>query len=460
MMTSNFDLQHSNAFGVHTGISSECRDDIDRIKDNSEHITSFELSTQDAAQFSQQAWELLGRYIANNTNLEQIKLNNCNLTDRKMALLFKELTNSESLKKLDIGGVSRYNEFGIEGVRCMVPFLQNSPNLSIFDLVSNDNFDSECFDLLIRSLQGATITDLNFHYCNIRDISVLESYNLPKLKILCLIGNKIGKEGCITISNLLQKEGTTLGCLILMSAGIDDEGAEMIASSLKNNTTLEVICLENNDGITGKGCKAFLKLVVDVSSTESTYKSNHKLRVCRLINIDEHENEIQTLITSVCKEKRSILRGRDYYSNKGRERVITYQLDSQNRKKLCHLQGIDYSPGNIFADIEPVLMPKVLSLIGDRHGQSELYTALIPTAPDLLSYIDRKAKLNDILTNNTAQIAALTQQLTCLTAQNADIHRRLELVELGDTKQLENEGGTDQSRVREGVPSCNKRQRS
>merc|ERR1712216_270410 len=139
----------------------------------------------------------------------------------------------------------------------------------------------------------------------------------------CLVGNKIGREGCVTISNLLQKEGTTLACLILMNAGIDDEGTELLASSLKHNTKLEVICLESNDGITEKGCKAFLKLVVDVSSIDSSYKSNHKLRVCRLINIDEHENEIQTLITSVCKEneKRS--------SNKGREKVITYQLNSQ-----------------------------------------------------------------------------------------------------------------------------------
>ena len=99
-------------------------------------------------------------------------------------------------------------------------------------------------------------------------------------------------------------------------------------------------------------------------------------------------------------------------------------------------------------------------MIGDRHGQSELYSALIHTAPDLLSYIDRKAKLNDILTNNTAQIAALTKQLACLTAHNADVHRRLELVELGDTKQqLGNKEDTKQDERDKGVRG-NKRQRS
>ena len=60
---------------------------------------------------------------------------------------------------------------------------------------------------------------------------------------------------------------------------------------------------------------------------------------------------------------------------------------------------------------------------------------------------------------NTAQIAALTKQLARLTAQNADIHRRLELVELGDTKQLENKEDTKQDERDKGGRS-NKRQRS
>ena len=121
-------------------------------------------------------------------------------------------------------------------------------------------------------------------------------------------------------------------------------------------------------------------------------------------------------------------------------------------------------PGNIFADIEPVLLPKILSLIGDRHGQSELYNALVHTAPDLLSYIDQKAMLNDALLKNTARATALSQQCeqkvaeyeqkiaalkanilaetSRLTAHNVEVKNRLELIELGDRKQsLDGEGG-------------------
>ena len=148
--------------------------------------------------------------------------------------------------------------------------------------------------------------------------------------------------------------------------------------------------------------------------------------------------------------------------------MINYQLNSLKRKKFCHLQGIEYKPGVIFTDIEPVLLPQVLALIGDRHGQSDLYTALIPTAPDLLSYIDRKALIDrtlakneekaSILSRECAQkvtkyeqkveeykkkyekkMAALKTELLCetsrLTAEKNDLNHRRELIDVGDSRQ-------------------------
>jgi len=468
-MTSNFDLQHSNAFGVHTGISRQCRDSIIGIKDNSEHLQSFELYPHNAAQFSDLAWQLLGRYIANNTHLDDINLNHCGITDEIMALLFEGLTRSASLTSLRLS----QNEFGIEGLRSMIQFLQNSPLLKSlwFNLPDTQIFNTKCFDLIIRSLNGTFIQNLCFVRCNITDISALESCNLPNLGILSLIGNKIGRDGCLVLSNLLRQEDTVLTHLYLQNTGIDDEGAKTIANSLQENTQLEGLTLEDND-ITEEGRRAFLKLLVDISSMESIYTSNHTLDTCRLIYEDDGEdedmnedtNEIQSLINSACTANINST------GNPGRAKVIKYQLNSQKRKELCQLQGIEYSYSNIFADIEPVLLPKILALISSEHGQSELYTALIPTAPDLLSYIDKKAMLNDTLAKNTAHANALNEEkaaflakyereMACLTAHNTDIHRRLELVELGDTKQLRNKEDTKQDERDKGGRS-NKRQRS
>lgn len=152
----------------------------------------------------------------------------------------------------------------------------------------------------------------------------------------------------------------------------------------------------------------------------------------------------------------------------GRAKVIEYQLNSQKRKVLCQLQGIDFSYSNIFADIDPILLPNIIALIGDRHGQSELYTALIPTAPDLLSYIDRKALIDRTLAKNEAKaavlshdcaqkvtkyeqkveeykkkyekkMAALKTELLCetsrLTAENNELIDRRALIDVGDRNQ-------------------------
>ena len=73
--------------------------------------------------------------------------------------------------------------------------------------------------------------------------------------------------------------------------------------------------------------------------------------------------------------------------NPRRVKVVYAQLNSKRRKKLCEIQGIEYVPiGTLLADVEPILLPQILALIGSSYNQSELYTALISTAPALLSY--------------------------------------------------------------------------
>jgi len=430
------ELQYQQAFR-HDVLSEECLNDTRLIRSNNADTEEFLLNTYDADGFTNQAWRLLGRYIANNTHLSTVDLDACRINDEKMTLLFTDLAKSTSLNNILLGN----NDFGIEGVRCMLPFLQNSQNLSRVNLGLNNNINNECFEVLVSALNGTSVKELYIYNCNITDISALDASNLSNLKELNLNNNKIGREGCITISNLLKKEGSTLRHLYLNDTGIDDEGTEILAAALKHNTKLRILDLQWNN-ITGRGGIALLKVLVDVSSIENTYNSNHSLISCYITN-NTSTRKVKSLINSACDMNQKCRWTASEAS--GRAKVIKYHLNSHTMKELCQLQGIEYSAGSIFTDIEPALLPKVLWLIGSSHGQSELYTALVHTAPELLSYIDRKAKLNDLLKGNTskasditAQITALAQQLTYLTAQKADIHRRLELVGLGDTKQLGN----------------------
>jgi len=108
----------------------------------------------------------------------------------------------------------------------------------------------------------------------------------------------------------------------------------------------------------------------------------------------------------------------------GRAKVITYQLNSQNRKDMCCLQSIEHSAGSNFADIEPTLLPRILALIRRECGQSEFYTALIPMAPDLMSYIDRRALIDDAIVENSRDIAAVEATLAELTMKRDELHNR------------------------------------
>ena len=363
---------------------------------------------------------MLGRYIENNTHLEQLIIEGC-LSNQ----IISSFTSSRSLIELDISD----NSIGIEGVRNLLPFLWNCPQLIDLSIGNNHNFNSECFEVLIRGLNGKSLEKLHVQNCHIIDTSVLDTYSLPNLSSLNLSGNHIGREGCEALSNMLQKDDTLLEALYLDSTGIDDEGTEILAASLKQNTKLKILSLRRNFNINDRGKRAFLKILVDVSSIENTYNSNYTLSGllfsynCAIL---EHIDSATQL-------------NRQHHSSRatGRAKVINYQLNSQNRKELSELQGIEYSSiGGIFADIEPKLLPTILAQIGEEHGQSEFYTSLLPVTPYLMSIIDKKAMIKDSMAKHAAKIKEHT-------AAYDELNRRLILIELGDSKQAAVGGGRE-----------------
>ena len=106
--------------------------------------------------------------------------------------------------------------------------------------------------------------------------------------------------------------------------------------------------------------------------------------------------------------------------------------------QLARLQGVPYS--SIFADIDPVLLPDVLAFVGDKCGQKDLYCALVATAPELTSLINRKALLKDTMTKNTADITALdtkyARQRLALTDKRDVLNKRMALLDMGVGKEV------------------------
>ena len=61
------------------------------------------------------------------------------------------------------------------------------------------------------------------------------------------------------IKNLLQKEGSKLTRLCLDSTGMENEGAEILSSSLKNNKKLQILELNQNNINNEKGYEGDVK---------------------------------------------------------------------------------------------------------------------------------------------------------------------------------------------------------
>ena len=91
--------------------------------------------------------------------------------------------------------------------------------------------------------------------------------------------------------------------LHLVNAGIVEEGADIIVASLKHNTKLEELNLTMSK-ITEKGYLAFLKILNDVSSIESTYTSNHTLTKLNLRR-ERARSEALSWINSACEVNRN-----------------------------------------------------------------------------------------------------------------------------------------------------------
>ena len=433
----NDEEQFTQAFGC---ISQAEVHTIQMIKNNDPYVTSFIVVRNLANCLSELAWKLLGRYIANNDYLEILDLGCTNLTDeQEMAILFSRLANSRSLKQL----ILYDNEIGINGIRCMVPFLRNSPNLSLINLGNNKDICTEEFEVLINALDGGHIKEIFLQNCNIEDISVLGNctlshlrelhlednstqnmggilalQNYTNLKELYLEGNKIGREDCLVISNLLQKEDSKLEVLDLDSNDIEDEGAEILAASLKHNNTLTDLYLHKNK-ITERGFCAFLKILNDISSIDCTYNSNHTLK--HLTLPDDHYTQTMREIRT---HTLSLLGKNISSPNPRMEKIIDTQLNSNKRMELSRLQGVPYSYSGIFSDIDALVLPEVLALVGQSHGQTELYHMLIAVVPDLASTVNRKVILQQKYAEKSAQMEALRTEMVEINNELALIARK------------------------------------
>jgi len=323
-------------------------------------------------------WEELGRDASNNTLLEIVEFSDISLDDSfKLSFFFRGLTSSSSIEQMNLF----QNEFSIAGVRSMVPFLQNATNLREMDLDCN-NFQSEGFNALFRALSNSPIEMLECCNCGIESIEIHTEHVPKHLTVLRLNENGIDADGCRELAKLLQGGDSTLNKLHVDENKIDDEGVAILVDALQNNTSLQILDLMLNQGITAEGMKMFLKLVNDVSSIKATLQSNRTLQELNF----NYQNDMQ-IKQHINMATHINAKNENDAEAAGQEKVIETQLHSVKRAELARLQGVTRS---FYSEINPLHLPEVLSLIGRHHGQGELYLALKSSIMTLFSTMNMK----------------------------------------------------------------------
>lgn len=147
----------------------EFRYEWQRVKDNDPQTTIIEMYGGDDIfeGMTHEDWEQFGHDVANNSHLEYLTLCDGALNDLKTTSLSQGLTGSNSINAVYFAN----NDFGLEGVQSMVPFLQNAVNLKKVD-VSHNNIGSEGFKLLMRALSNSPIRILYCWNCVIESVEI------------------------------------------------------------------------------------------------------------------------------------------------------------------------------------------------------------------------------------------------------------------------------------------------
>ena len=349
-------------------------------------------------------WELIGRDFSNNEHLWQLRLSNGAFDDDKLSCFFRGFTGSNSLRHFMLTD----NEFGVAGLRSMVPFLQSS-NLKSLTLIRS-NIKSEGFDMLVRALRDNPIGDISCNYCGIESIDI-DPQNFPKqLESLGLSGNNMKRSGYRALAHFLQGD-STLKELRLHCCNIDDDDVAFFVDALQQNTSLETLSMILNNDISTKGLAMCLKLVNDISSVSATFQSNHTLKELFVhhVNYDDlsvADKKIQLEINSATSINWRMFRKPEAA---GAEKLIKTQLNSVKRSVLAGIQGCN-KPLN-YSDIDPLHLPEVLALIGRRHGQRELYMAFISSVAGVISIVNKRRFLKEKLAHHLSKVGDIRAKL-------------------------------------------------
>ena len=319
-----------------------------RIESNDPSLIKLKIGRTDDSYFPDDGnRESIGAAIGRNTQLKELIVHK--LHGREVEDFVHGLAANISIKKLRFSECNLYHGaiFSI-----LTPFFTDNHNLESLS-INECNFWQECIDTLASALEKFnTLKEFNLRnpYESVTlTTSLIEAIaGHSSLIELSLCGAAFGKNGCVVVAAMLQKEGPKLALLDLMDTGMNDKQAVTLANGMRGNNSLKELELGDNC-ITRTG---WLEVFAALGNTR-----------CILENLGLRGNDINDFILRmfllIVLQNNNTLKSLDLSGNikitsAGWEQLFRY-LQSPN----CRLEEIDLS-SNRFNDELIISLSNVL----------------------------------------------------------------------------------------------------
>ena len=220
------------------------------------------------------------------TGMQTLKLRNLELSTNSCAALSTVFPRMAALLELDLGE----NAINDSCVEVLVRGLAECRHLQSLDLSCNRVSD-DGLEVLIQGLP-ASVDTLTLKG---NEITLSRQLSLSRFKNLFFHSISLSPRGLQVIAASLANPECLLKGLILMNVDIWDEGAAILAESLRNNRRLKYLDLSTHY-ITETGWNSFRTVLCDTASINATHGSNHTLRYLGYDFYDNTPQDIKMLL--------------------------------------------------------------------------------------------------------------------------------------------------------------------
>ena len=308
--------------------------------------------------FTKENWQQLGDTISNDTELIDLNLQNCGLTEEWIQAVFgfdeDRKHYSCQLEMIDMS----YNKFGSAGVATLLPFLKQQVRIEGINLTKS-GMESSGAVLVSEAMEHLRIKWLLLGENPIGGVgvgSVLSATNSIHLLHLNLLGIEIGRHGFLAISSFLGRDDISLSKFSVNC--YNGEYAKWVVDTLTpDRSKLEII--ELRDSRKGKDpllqvYTNVLRLMCNTTSFESLCQSNHKL----MWELDEQFDSV--VHDFLFKPHTFTLNNVLQINARGKDGASANQRLRSKLRKFYFQGDFDLQP---FNKLDAKLMPNLLQLV-------------------------------------------------------------------------------------------------